>query len=422
MAGTGLNYRFTNPSTVAIQRPNADGSIGALPAGAIQLDQIDVQGAGNPNSTMTPMAPYAGGQVARGGQVGILGNRDIMNTPFSQNNYTSKTIKDQQARTVNDVLINDPAVATFNAATGTIGFNMRGFGVGSQDVLFNGLKGVAPGDYDTITMEAIERVEVLKGPSSLLNGMVGNVGGAINIVPKRAGDEPLMQITPDYTTNSQFGGHIDVGRRFGEGKEFGVRFNGVYRDGDTPINNQSREQKLAALALDYRGERLRVAADLGYQQQFLQGMRRYTSVLPGVQVPKAPNNRTNWFDPAEFSDATAYYGTVRGEYDLTDRWTAFLAVGGNYREQTRFQANRRIINSQGDLAAGVLSFRGQQIALRNLTLEGGVRGTFDTGPIQHQLALSYSTNYSEFWYGGESSLTYPFPVSKHLQSRVWAAP
>src|SRR5690606_6777682 len=45
LAGTGLSYRFTNASTVAIQRPNADGGTGATPAGAISLDTIDVQGA-----------------------------------------------------------------------------------------------------------------------------------------------------------------------------------------------------------------------------------------------------------------------------------------------------------------------------------------------------------------------------------------
>ncbi len=37
--------------------------------------------------------------VARGSRVGVLGNRDFMNTPFSINSYTEKTIEDQQAVT-----------------------------------------------------------------------------------------------------------------------------------------------------------------------------------------------------------------------------------------------------------------------------------------------------------------------------------
>ena len=38
--------------------------------------------------------PFAGGQVARGARVGVLGNRDMMETPFSATSYTSDLIQD----------------------------------------------------------------------------------------------------------------------------------------------------------------------------------------------------------------------------------------------------------------------------------------------------------------------------------------
>ena len=44
--------------------------------------------------------PYIGGQVARGGQLGLLGNKDYMDTPYSLTSYTEKTIRDQQATSV----------------------------------------------------------------------------------------------------------------------------------------------------------------------------------------------------------------------------------------------------------------------------------------------------------------------------------
>ncbi|MGP1615979.1 MAG: TonB-dependent siderophore receptor, partial [Pollutimonas bauzanensis] len=44
--------------------------------------------------------PYAGGQVARGGRVGLLGTRDNMDTPFSISSYTNELIQDRQARSV----------------------------------------------------------------------------------------------------------------------------------------------------------------------------------------------------------------------------------------------------------------------------------------------------------------------------------
>ncbi len=56
------------------------------------------------------MDTYGGGQVARSARLGVLGNRSINDVPFSVVSYTSKTIADQQARTVGDVLLNDASV------------------------------------------------------------------------------------------------------------------------------------------------------------------------------------------------------------------------------------------------------------------------------------------------------------------------
>src|SRR5690606_20895372 len=53
---------------------------------------------------------YAGGQVATGGRIGLFGNLDIMDTPFNATNYTAELMQNQQARSVADVVQNDPAV------------------------------------------------------------------------------------------------------------------------------------------------------------------------------------------------------------------------------------------------------------------------------------------------------------------------
>lgn len=73
-------------------------------------------------------APYAGGQVARGGRVGILGNQDIMESPFSVTSYTNELIQNQQARSVGDVLQNDPSVRV-----------ARGFGNFQESYFIRGL-------------------------------------------------------------------------------------------------------------------------------------------------------------------------------------------------------------------------------------------------------------------------------------------
>ena len=39
---------------------------------------------------------YAGGQVARGGRVGLFGNLDLMDTPFNSTNYTAEFMRNLQ--------------------------------------------------------------------------------------------------------------------------------------------------------------------------------------------------------------------------------------------------------------------------------------------------------------------------------------
>src|SRR5690606_35487181 len=57
-------------------------------------------------------APYGGGQLATGARLGVLGNQDIMDVPFSVSSYTEVLVRNQQAQTIGDVVANDPSVRT----------------------------------------------------------------------------------------------------------------------------------------------------------------------------------------------------------------------------------------------------------------------------------------------------------------------
>src|SRR5690606_28169332 len=90
-------------------------------------------------------AAYAGGQVAKGGRLGLLGNSNFLDTPFNQTSYTAETIEDQQARSLSDLLVNDPSVRLASARTNiNEDFSIRGFTVSSADVSINGMYGLMP--------------------------------------------------------------------------------------------------------------------------------------------------------------------------------------------------------------------------------------------------------------------------------------
>ena len=142
-------------------------------------------------------APYAGGQVARGGRVGLLGSQDVMDTPLTITNYTSKLIQDQQAISLADVLQNDPAVrVTRGFGNFQQAYMVRGLVVYSDDIAYNGLYGLLPRQY--LAAELVERVEVLRGASAFLNGAApggSGLGGAVNVMPKRAANAPQAALT-----------------------------------------------------------------------------------------------------------------------------------------------------------------------------------------------------------------------------------
>jgi iron complex outermembrane receptor protein len=327
---------------------------------------------------------YAGGQVARGGRAGLLGNLDMMDAPFAGTAYTESLIQDQQSRSVGDVLQNDPVV---RVAKGFGNFQelyvIRGFPVFSDDMTYNGVYGILPRQY--VAAELLERVEVFRGANSFLNGAApggSGVGGAFNLVPKRADDDPLTRATLGVESGGQLYGAFDFGRRF---DNFGLRLNAVRRDGETAVENEERALSVLSFGGDYRGARARVSLDIGYQDHRIDAPRPQVTPLGGVASP--PDADANYAQPWTYTDEQQIFGVVRGEYDFTDAITGWLAAGGRHGEEANVLAN------PAAFADGTTStYRFDNTREDNVfSADAGVRAEFETFGIGHRLIVSGST-------------------------------
>ncbi len=133
-------------------------------APADEVDAVVITG-----SQVALPGAYEGGQVARGGRVGMFGALDNMDIPFSVTAYTEKLARDQLAISVGDILQNDPVV---RVAKGFGNFQelyvIRGFPVYSDDMTYNGVYGILPRQF--VASEFLERVEVFHGATAFLNG------------------------------------------------------------------------------------------------------------------------------------------------------------------------------------------------------------------------------------------------------------
>ncbi|MBF4554775.1 TonB-dependent receptor [Pseudomonas sp. p50] len=341
---------------------------------------------------------YAGGQVARRGSQGLLGSKDFMETPFSMTTYTSEVIENQQARTLGDLIANDPSVRATNPAGGRYEqFTIRGLSLFNSDVAYNGLYGVLP-TY-TIDMEMADRVDILKGPTQLINGISprGSVGGGINVVPKRATDKPITSFTGSYASNNQLGGAVDVGRRFGEDDKFGIRFNGVKQSGDTEWDHQSVDRDMAVLGLDFRGERLRLSTDIGHTERDTDAPQERVQVGANAQVPRASDVRHNYAQAWSKARTKDTFGTVNGEFDVSDSVMLYGGVGARKSNHDFLRHAVSVTNDAGDFSVQPRDFtRDENVR----TATAGVRNWFHTGPVSHEVNLAASYFYMDFENGG----------------------
>ncbi len=397
------------------------GAILALASAATLADQTDASAVQTLEEVVVTGSQvrlpdvYAGGQVARGGRAGILGNVDAMDTPFSSTNYTADIIANQQAISVADVLQNDPAV---RVARGFGNFQelyiIRGFPAYSDDMTYNGIYGILPREF--VASEFLERVELLRGASAFLNGAApggSNLGGTVNLVPKRAPNDPLTRLTAGWENESTFYGALDVGRRFGDGNATGVRGNLAFRDGTTSVDEQRRNLKVASLGLDHRGDKLRLSADLGYQDQLIQAPRPSVTPFPGIPGP--PSAATNFAQPWTYTQEKQTFGVVRAEYDFTRQFSGWAAFGG--REGKEYNV---LANPTSDTLGNTSSYRFDNA--REDTVDSGEIGLrFDlwTGPVKQRLiasasifSISSKNAYAFSNFGGFAGNLYqPMPVA-----------
>lgn len=377
----------------------------------VVLDTIVVTSSADASADGLPDA-YEGGQVATGSRVGILGNQDIMDTPFSTTSYTNEYITNQQAQSVGDLLKKDPTV---RVARGFGNFQeayfMRGFITTSDDTMYNGLYGILPRQY--IATELFERVEVQRGASAMLNGAApsgGNAGGTINLLPKRASNEPLREVTLGYGQGDQGKVAVDVSDRFGSDDAIGVRFNAAYQDGDSAIDDESSTLGLAALGLDYRGDQYRLSADLGWQDNKLSETRPSVNLGGVSSVPNAPDGSKNWAQPWTYSDEKDVFGTIRGEYDFNDNITAYGAYGVRSGEEENSLATLTVNNVDG---AGTVYRFDNTREDKVQSAELGLRGKWQTGKIGHDWVLAADI------YDQEEKGAYAFDFGNQLATNLY---
>lgn len=330
-------------------------------------------------------------QVINGGEAGVFGPMPAEDLPFSIRSFDETLFYNQQPLTLGEVLDNDPTIrTTYGFGNAAEQFVIRGFALFGDDIGVNGLYGIAP--RQLIAPELFERVEVLNGANAFINGAAPGgsaLGGSVNLGLKRAGRRDITRATVGFVGEAHFGGSFDVSRRFGANKEWGLRINGAYRDGEVAIDREDRRTQVLGAALDYDGGAFRAALDFAYQEVRVDGLRPKVTIAGFI--PRLPDGDANYAQDYTFTELRDIFGTLNLEYDLGEDAMLYARAGArDGREDGIYGGITALDEATGD-ANGTALFVPRTD--NNEAIEAGFRGRFALGGTTHEVNVGGNINW-----------------------------
>lgn len=344
--------------------------------------------------TVTVSAERNGSYKSNSVQVGTFRDVAPLDVPQTSNVVTREVLDAQAATNLFGALRNTAGV-TRSQLNGSTYDNIAIRGILVENRGNYRLNGSLPViNLVDIPLENKERVEVLKGASSLYYGFVPP-SGIVNMVTKRAAKDP---VTSFAVTANQYGGasaHADIGRRFGEQEQFGARINLVTGREDIGVDRYSGDRQLASAALDWKATRdLSFKLDLEHYRKKV-SEQAAIALLPAsggtIALPQVPDAKRNLAGEWQKYDAQATNVLLRTDYRLGDNWSVLLEGGHAKTERDRnfsqFQ-NYSLTSGAGTLRT--FFNRGQEWENTNYRAE--LLGVLPGARMSHELTFGFTRN------------------------------
>ena len=327
-------------------------------------------------------------------QVGTFRDQSPLDVPLTSNVISREVLDAQGQRTLYGALRNSAGV-TRSQLNGSTYDNVAIRGILVENRGNYRLNGSLPIiNLVDVPLENKERVEVLKGASSLYYGFVPP-SGIVNYVTKRAGAEPVTSVA---TSLNQYGAadlHADIARRFGTDNALGLRINAAAGREDIGINNFSGQRELLSAALDFRASpsvNFKLDAEYYKKDSSEQAGITLPAAVGGViSLPRIPNNKVNLAGQWQRYVADATNLLARADVALGDNWLATFEIGQARNTRDRRFSQFALVNPVS--GAGTLTVNqqdGQEYENNNLRTE--LSGRVATGTIAHELSFGYTGN------------------------------
>ena len=216
-----------------------------------RLPEVKVRAAPAPEPGWGPVEGYVAERTATGTKTDTL----LVETPRSVSVITAERIEDQNAASLAEALRYTPGIQgeTFGFEPRTTFLRIRGFDATTTGLFRDGLRLSNPGFAIGYSLEpyGAERIEVLRGPASVLYGQA-SPGGLVNYVSKRPTLRPLREVELEAGSFERLQGKLDLGGPIDEAGRFSYRLTALVRESDTQVDFVPDNRLYVAPALTWR--------------------------------------------------------------------------------------------------------------------------------------------------------------------------
>ena len=331
--------------------------------------------------------------------VGTRTETDLQEVPQSVQIIPQETLEQRKINNFTEALRNVPGIVSITDTNNFSLINIRGF---RADYRRNGLRNVVFGDSGEQTAN-VERLEILKGPASVLYGQ-GSFGGTVNIITKQPTDDHFYKVDAAIGNFDLYRGAIDLSGPLNESKNLKYRLNIAAETEGSFVDFIDRDRFLIAPVISWQiGKNTDITFELEYSIldfETYNGLPARGTVLDNLNGEFDRDRFAN--DPELGRERDAIIVGYDLEHRFSDNWRIRNAFQFGYaRGPGTFLFPTNLQEDDRTLELGLSD--SEKFDTYSYLLDTYAVGNFNTGSIEHELLvgveLSRSEEYSTFTIG-----------------------
>lgn len=363
------------------------------------------------------------GYLAKDSAAGALGNKALLDTPFSITVVDSNEITERGAKSIGQIFVNDASVYTPTASSTTDwwGTQIRGMPVRNSYIDDIPMLLYWGGDFPT---EIVESVSALKGLTGFMYGF-GEPGGALSYQLKRPKKADETTVSLGYRNSSLFSAHVDTSRHLAD--DLAVRANLATEQG-TAYNESEIDRTVASLAVDKKfGTSLNWFTTLAYEDNENRGepmqfyFSRYDAAGSGGRLPSVTHDYDDINVDNSYYRTETLLASTGLQWQINDQWNLKYQVGLTRKEHRSNKTFAYLLNQAGDYQGYAYNFAGK---LDNLFTQAILQGTVTTGALKHEIVGGMGLQRSKEKWGNDWYWSNDFDGNIHQEQtfRITRAP